>query len=145
MLSIKERDFVTAIKALGGRDGYVLLRHVVPNTVASITVIATFAMAIVIISEASLKSSRPRRSGAYTDMGLDAQRGQELYQSRSLADDFPWFGYFYYGIRHQSARRRFEGHLRSKVAQAEIERPRSFQSRRMEWLRKRLTSAAETF
>ena len=38
VLSIKERDFVTAIKALGGRDGYVLLRHVVPYTVASITV-----------------------------------------------------------------------------------------------------------
>ena len=54
VLSLKERDFVTAAKALGGKDFYVLLKHVVPNTFASVTVIATFAMAIVIISEASL-------------------------------------------------------------------------------------------
>ena len=32
VLSIKERDFVTAAKALGGKDWYVLFRHVVPNT-----------------------------------------------------------------------------------------------------------------
>src|SRR4051812_19149165 len=54
VLSIKERDFVTAAKALGGKDFYVLSRHVVPNTLASVTVIATFGMAIVIITEASL-------------------------------------------------------------------------------------------
>jgi peptide/nickel transport system permease protein len=54
VLSLKERDFVTAARALGGRDFYILLRHVVPNTLASVTVIATFAMAIVIIAEASL-------------------------------------------------------------------------------------------
>ena len=40
-LSLKERDFVTAAKALGGKDFYVLLKHVVPNTFASVTVIAT--------------------------------------------------------------------------------------------------------
>ena len=54
VLSLKQRDFVTAAKALGGKDFYILLKHVVPNTLASITVVATFAMAIVIISEASL-------------------------------------------------------------------------------------------
>lgn len=54
VLSLRERDFVVAARALGGRDFYILLRHVVPNTIASVTVIATFAMAIVIIAEASL-------------------------------------------------------------------------------------------
>ena len=54
VLSLKERDFVVAARALGGRDLYVLLRHVLPNAFASVTVIATFAMAIVIIAEASL-------------------------------------------------------------------------------------------
>jgi len=54
VLSLKERDFVVAARALGGRDFYILLRHVFPNTLASVTVIATFAMAIVIIAEASL-------------------------------------------------------------------------------------------
>jgi len=54
VLSLKERDFVVAARALGAKDFYILLRHVVPNTLASVTVIATFAMAIVIIAEASL-------------------------------------------------------------------------------------------
>jgi peptide/nickel transport system permease protein len=130
VLSIKERDFVTAVKALGGRDGYVLLRHVVPNTVASITVIATFAMAIVII----------RRAGAYPDVGVDAERRQELYQSRPLADDFPGLGHFYHRVRHQSFRRRFEGYLRPEIAQTEIIAVRF---RRIEWLVKKPTSAVE--
>src|SRR5262245_65831067 len=54
VFSLKERDFVSAAKALGGKDFYVLFRHVVPNTFASVTVIATFGMAIVIITEARL-------------------------------------------------------------------------------------------
>jgi peptide/nickel transport system permease protein len=88
VLSLKERDFVTAIKALGGRDGYVLLRHVVPNTVASITVIATFAMAIVIISEASL---------SFLGLGVPAHIptwGSMLSEGRSYINRAPWLTIF---------------------------------------------------
>jgi peptide/nickel transport system permease protein len=88
VLSLKERDFVTAAKALGGKDFYVLLRHVVPNTIASITVIATFAMAIVIISEASL---------SFLGLGVPAHIptwGSMLSESRSYINRAPWLSIF---------------------------------------------------
>ncbi|MBI2998406.1 MAG: ABC transporter permease [Deltaproteobacteria bacterium] len=54
VLSLREREFVLAARALGGKDIYIILRHVLPNTLPSVMVIATFGMAIVIIAEASL-------------------------------------------------------------------------------------------
>jgi peptide/nickel transport system permease protein len=88
VLSLKERDFVTAAKALGGRDFYVLVRHVVPNTLSSITVIATFAMAVVIISEASL---------SFLGLGVPAHIatwGSMLSEGRSYINRAPWLTIF---------------------------------------------------
>jgi peptide/nickel transport system permease protein len=88
VLSLRERDFVTAAKALGGRDFYVLFRHVVPNTVASVTVIATFAMAVVIISEASL---------SFLGLGVPAHIptwGSMLSEGRSYINRAPWLTVF---------------------------------------------------
>ena len=88
VLSLKQRDFVTAAKALGGKDLYVLLRHVVPNTLASVTVVATFAMAIVIISEASL---------SFLGLGVPAHIptwGSMLSEGRSYMNRAPWLTIF---------------------------------------------------
>lgn len=88
VLSLKERDFVTAARALGGRDFYILLRHVVPNTIASVTVIATFAMAIVIIAEASL---------SFLGLGVPAHIptwGSMLSEGRSYMYRAPWLTIF---------------------------------------------------
>lgn len=54
VLSLKHRDFVEAARALGAADGYLMLRHILPNVLAPITVVATFSVARIIIAEASL-------------------------------------------------------------------------------------------
>lgn len=53
-LSLREREFVDAARALGARDGWILSRHILPNVLPPITVVATFSVARVIIAEASL-------------------------------------------------------------------------------------------
>jgi peptide/nickel transport system permease protein len=54
VIELKTRDFVTAARALGGRDSGVILKHLLPNLVSSIIVLATFELARMIIRESFL-------------------------------------------------------------------------------------------
>jgi len=54
VLSLKALDFVAAARALGRPDLGILLRHIAPNTVAPLLVIAFFEVARMIITEAAL-------------------------------------------------------------------------------------------
>lgn len=54
VLAWKQAEFVEAARAIGARDGAIMLKHILPNTVASIIVIASFAVANTILAEASL-------------------------------------------------------------------------------------------
>jgi peptide/nickel transport system permease protein len=53
-LSLAQRDFVEAARALGAGDAYIVRRHLLPNVLPPIIVVATFSVARVIIAEASL-------------------------------------------------------------------------------------------
>ncbi len=54
VLAIKQREFIEAARASGQRSFPTLLKHVLPNILAPIVVIATLDVAAVIILEASL-------------------------------------------------------------------------------------------
>jgi peptide/nickel transport system permease protein len=54
VLSLREREFVQAAHALGGRDGRILLRHILPNALTPWLVVATLDMARVIVIESAL-------------------------------------------------------------------------------------------
>jgi peptide/nickel transport system permease protein len=54
VLSLREREFVQAAQALGGRDGRVLLHHILPNAITPWLVVATLDMARVIVIESAL-------------------------------------------------------------------------------------------
>jgi peptide/nickel transport system permease protein len=54
VLSVREREFVQAARALGGRDMRVLARHVLPNVLTPWLVVATLDMARVIVIESAL-------------------------------------------------------------------------------------------
>ena len=53
-LSLRHRDFGAGARALGARDAAILWRHILPNVLPPITVVATFSVARTIIAEASL-------------------------------------------------------------------------------------------
>jgi len=52
--SLRERDFVEAGRAIGLKDRAILVRHIVPNSVAPILVRATLGMGYAILTAASL-------------------------------------------------------------------------------------------
>ena len=54
VLSVREREFVEAARAIGASDLRIIRIHVLPNTLAPVIIVATFAVATCIITEASL-------------------------------------------------------------------------------------------
>lgn len=54
VLKVRELEFVQAARALGASAPWILVRHVIPATLAAVSVQATLGMAGAIISEASL-------------------------------------------------------------------------------------------
>ena len=53
-ISQREKEYVEAARALGARDASILFQTILPNILAPLTVIASFNVASVILSEASL-------------------------------------------------------------------------------------------
>ncbi|MDI6755555.1 MAG: ABC transporter permease [Thermodesulfobacteriota bacterium] len=53
-LSLKERDFAVAEKALGARDFRIIFRHILPNALAPVLVAATLGVAGAILTESAL-------------------------------------------------------------------------------------------
>jgi peptide/nickel transport system permease protein len=54
VLSLREREFVQAARALGMGDLRIISRHVIPNTMAPVIVSATLGIGLTILTEASL-------------------------------------------------------------------------------------------
>jgi peptide/nickel transport system permease protein len=54
ILSLKTRDFVSASKALGASNTYIIVRHLIPNGIAPVLVSFVFGVAGAILTEAGL-------------------------------------------------------------------------------------------
>ncbi len=54
MLSLHERDFVTAARAMGARRGRIVALHMLPNTLGPVIVAVTFGIPLAIFAEAAL-------------------------------------------------------------------------------------------
>jgi peptide/nickel transport system permease protein len=53
-MSVKEQDYIKAAKGLGAGDMHVIFRHVIPNVISPLIVMATIGMGYVILSAAGL-------------------------------------------------------------------------------------------
>ena len=54
VLSVKDQEFIEAARAIGAKDHTIILRHVLPNSMAPIIVFATLKVATAIMATASL-------------------------------------------------------------------------------------------
>jgi peptide/nickel transport system permease protein len=85
-LSLRERDFTMAARAVGVPGSRIVLRHLLPNAMAPIIVAATFGVATAILLEAGLSF-----------LGLGVQRPTPSWgnmlaaaQSMTVLDRMPW-------------------------------------------------------
>lgn len=53
-LSLKSREFIAAVKVLGGSNRRIIFRHILPNTLGTMIVVGTFAVADAILALAAL-------------------------------------------------------------------------------------------
>jgi ABC-type dipeptide/oligopeptide/nickel transport system permease subunit len=83
-MTLKERDWVQAAKALGASDGRIMFRHILPNLMPSIITIASFEFARLILMEASL---------SFLGMGVQpptATWGNMISDARNYLEVAPW-------------------------------------------------------
>ncbi|MCG7849791.1 MAG: ABC transporter permease, partial [ANME-2 cluster archaeon] len=50
VLSVKEKEFVEAARAMGCSNSYIIIRHIIPNIISPVIVIATIGMGNTILS-----------------------------------------------------------------------------------------------
>lgn len=76
VLSLKERDFVEAGRALGASGGRILWRHILPSAVSPILVQVSLSLAIAVLAEAALSFlglGTPPRVPSWGNMLREAQ------------------------------------------------------------------------
>jgi peptide/nickel transport system permease protein len=87
-LSLREKEFTEAARAVGNRDGRIIFRHLLPNAVAPIIVQATLDVAGVIILESTL---------SFLGFGIQpptASWGNMLANAESNMSIAPWVAIF---------------------------------------------------
>ena len=87
-LSLREKEFVDAARALGASDTRIIFRHLLPNATGSIIVNATVTIAVAILVETALSFLGLGIRPPDTSLGLLVSAGQQAAQTR------PWLFYF---------------------------------------------------
>lgn len=84
VLTVKAMEYVTAARSIGVRDGGIIWRHILPNTLAPLIVQVSLALSWALLTEAGL---------SFLGLGTQppaASWGVMLSESRGLAENAPW-------------------------------------------------------
>ncbi len=88
-LSLREREFVQAARALGATNGRIMLRHILPNVAAPILILASIYIGNAIIVEASLSFL-----GLGTAPPTPSWGSMLSGQGRAYMEQAPWLAIF---------------------------------------------------
>ena len=94
VLSIKEKEYVEACRALGVRDPWILFRHVLPNCLAPIIVTTTLGIATSIIVEATLSFLGLGTQPPTPSWGWDLKANVAFIQANPWLSLFPGLAIF---------------------------------------------------
>lgn len=82
VLSVKQMDYVTAARGLGASDWRIIRKHIIPNAIAPVIVIATITIGTVIVAEASLTFLGVGLQAPSISWGLQLANAQNNFQTR---------------------------------------------------------------
>jgi peptide/nickel transport system permease protein len=88
VISVRDREFVMAARALGQSQTRIMLRHVLPNALGPIIVQTSLSLAFAILAEAAL---------SFFGLGTqppDPSWGRMLSEGRGFLQQAPWMGIF---------------------------------------------------
>jgi peptide/nickel transport system permease protein len=88
VLSVKAEPYLEAARVIGGRQSHIILRHVLPNILAPLIVLATLSLSLAILAEAGL---------SFLGLGTqppDAAWGLMLSQGRKFMELSPGLAIF---------------------------------------------------
>jgi len=89
VFSVKESDFVTAARALGASDMRILSRHILPNAIAPVIVVATISLGLFIVLEATLSYLGIGLPNSTVSWGGDIDAAQSSLRSAPHVLFFP--------------------------------------------------------
>jgi peptide/nickel transport system permease protein len=88
VLSLREREFVEASRVMGNSEAYTMWRHILPNCIAPLTVLATSLFGWVLLAESAL---------SFLGLGVPPPAptwGNMLAASRAFIAQAAWLGIF---------------------------------------------------
>src|SRR5436190_17544098 len=88
VLSLREKEYIEASRALGASNSRIIFRHLIPNAMGPIIVAVTILVALAILTETAL---------SYVGFGVqfpDTSLGLLVSSGQTAIDDRPWLFYF---------------------------------------------------
>ena len=88
VLSVREREFIVAARSVGATDRRIILKHILPNVMATVLVISSIRVGITILTESAL---------SFLGIGLQPPLpswGRDLFEGRRFLSSAWWVGIF---------------------------------------------------
>ncbi|HWG24583.1 ABC transporter permease [Actinospica sp.] len=91
-LSLREKEYVEAARALGAKDSRIIFRHILPNVIGQVIVVVTILVALAILTESAL---------SYLGFGVqapDTSLGTLISAAQTALQGGQWWLFYFPGI-----------------------------------------------
>ncbi|WEJ56748.1 ABC transporter permease [Devosia sp. FJ2-5-3] len=94
VVSLREREFITAVSTAGGSGWWTMRKHLLPNVIPSVLVLAAFDVGVIITIESSLSFIGLGIQPPTPSLGLMISEGQRYLQTNGTLTVFPALAIF---------------------------------------------------
>lgn len=95
VVSLREREFITAVTTAGGSSWWIMRKHLLPNVLPAVFVLAAFDVGVIITVESSLSFIGLGIQPPTPSLGLMISEGQRYLQTNLALTLFPALAIFF--------------------------------------------------